>query len=210
MIGLIKKDLLIAKGNLKTLIILFIVFTLMTINGYYNFSFIPSFLSMVIMMSTFSYDQYNNTNAYITAFPNGKQNAVKSKYISTIIILIITTLLTVLITSITVYINNNININEIISLSIGTLTGVIILESILYPIIFKFGMEKSRIGIFLGVFLISGLIAFLSKKGFKITIPKNILSLLNNYYMIIIPIFVIAILFTSYIISKKIFIKKEF
>ena len=85
MLGLIKKDLLMIKGNIKTLAIIFVVFTIMAINGNGNFAFIPAFMSVMIVMSTFSYDEYNKTDGFITSLPNGKKNAVKSKYISTLI-----------------------------------------------------------------------------------------------------------------------------
>lgn len=57
MLGLIKKDLFMAKGNFKTISIIFAVFTFTAINGNQNFAFIPAFMSVMIMMSTFSYDE---------------------------------------------------------------------------------------------------------------------------------------------------------
>ena len=210
MLGLIKKDLLIVKGNIKILGLIIIVFTaLMSINGN-NLSFIPAYLSLTIIMSTFSYEQYNNTDAYIISFPNGKQNLVKSKYISTLIILIVSILLTFLIYLLTGYIKNDLNLKEVLSLSLGSIAAIIILESLLYPIIFKFGIEKARMGFFVGVFAISGIIALLDKEGFKLKIPKYIIAYLDKYYMIIIPIILIIILIVSYKISKKIYMKKEF
>ena len=87
---------------------------------------------------------------------------------------------------------------------------VILLQSIIYPFIFKYGIEKSRIGIFVGIFAITGIAAFLTKSGYTITIPQHILTLLNNYWMIIIPLITIIILFFSYKISEHLYCKKEF
>ncbi len=69
MIGLIKKDLLMTIGNLKTLGIIFVAFTLMAINGNGSLVFVPALISIMTMMTTFSYDEYNKSDAYISTLP---------------------------------------------------------------------------------------------------------------------------------------------
>lgn len=59
MLGLIKKDLLMVKSNLKVIAIILIVFGVMAIQGQGDLSFIPALTSVMIFMSTFSYDEYN-------------------------------------------------------------------------------------------------------------------------------------------------------
>ena len=78
----------------------------------------------------------------------------------------------------------------------------------MYPIIFKFGLEKARIGIFV---LIFGLIFIGELLINYINLGKALdsLSFLNNWWIIIFPLLVIIILFASYIISLKIYNKKE-
>lgn len=210
MLGLIKKDLFMAKGNFKTIAIIFVVFTFTAINGNENFAFIPAFMSVMIMMSTFSYDEYNKTDAFISTLPNGKKNAIKSKYAATLFIVFISVILTFIVCVAVGYAKNSLNMEYIISTTIGCCVGVILLQSIIYPVIFKYGIEKSRIGIFVGVFGITGIVAFLTKSGYTITIPQHILVFLNNYWMVIIPLITIMILFLSYKISEHLYCKKEF
>jgi len=182
----------------------------MAYNENFSFAFIPAFLSVTLMMNTFNYDAYNNTDAYIGALPNGKTNAVKSKYISTLLLTLLSVLITLLVLLIINYTKGNINLEETLSITLGSLTGIIILQAIIYPLIYKFGIEKSRIGLFVGIFGTSFLIAILYKIGFKLHIPKNITTFLNDYYLILIPIILIILITISYIISKKIYIKKEY
>lgn len=208
MLGLIKKDLLIAKGNLKTLAIIFVVFTFMGINGNGNFSFIPAFMSVMVMMSTFSYDEYNKTDAFIISLPNGKRNAVKAKYTSTILIILISSILTFIISMIIGYAQNNLNMENVLSATIGCCVGIILLQAVLFPLIYKFGIEKSRIGIFIGIFGITSIASILVKDGLKI--PPSLIILFNNYWMIIIPLGIIIVLFISYKISEYLYLKKEF
>ena len=121
MLGLIKKDLLIAAGNIKILAIIFVVFIFMSLEGNNNFSFIPAFISITIMMSTFSYDEYNKSDAYITSLPNGQQNAVKAKYLGALIVVIISTLITLIMSFIIGCIKNTINIEETVSITLGSI-----------------------------------------------------------------------------------------
>ena len=87
---------------------------------------------------------------------------------------------------------------------------MLILQSVLYPVIYKYGIEKSRIGIFVGVFGISSIAALLMKSDLKIQIPPAIITLLNHYWMIILPIVVVIVLLLSYKISEHLYLKKEF
>lgn len=210
MLGLIKKDLLMIKGNIKTLAIIFVVFTIMAINGNGNFAFIPAFMSVMIVMSTFSYDEYNKTDGFITSLPNGKKNAVKSKYISTLIIISVSIILTVIMTMIIGISQNSLDFKEILYTTLGCFAAMLILQSVLYPVIYKYGIEKSRIGVFVGVFGISSIAALLMKSELKIPISPTIITLLNHYWMIILPIVGVIVLLISYKISEHLYLKKEF
>ncbi len=206
--GLIKKDLFIIKNNLRTLLIMFAIFAIILTNGNSNIGFIATFLSISIMMSTFSYDEYNKFDAFAVTLPNGRKNIVASKYLATILIIVISTLLMSILTILMGIVRNNLNIEEIISSGFGCLISVFIVQSIIYPIIFKFGIEKSRIGLFVGIFLVAGIFALISKLG--IHLSDSTLSILNNYGLIIFSISSVVIMVLSYLVSKHIYLKKEF
>lgn len=106
-------------------------------------------------------------------------------------------------------IKNNLDLEKIISLMSGGLLGVIFIEALVYPLIFKYEIEKGRIGLFIGTFGIVAIIGLLSKV-IKIKIPANIISFIEHYWLIIFPILIIVMLYISYKISKKIVSKKEF
>ena len=65
MLGLIKKDLFMMKSNIKTLLIILVVYGVMAYQEQMDLSFILPFMSVMIMISTFSYDAYNNWDAYV-------------------------------------------------------------------------------------------------------------------------------------------------
>lgn len=206
--GLIKKDLLLIKSNFKLLLIMFIAFSFLLINGEDSLGFIPAFLSISIMMSSFSYDEYNKFDAYGSSFPNGKKHVVASKYITTILILLASITTTALLTALIGLAKNNLVISDIIEISIGCLIGVMIFQSVIYPVIFKYGIEKSRIGLFLGIFIIVGAAAIIMKLGWHL--PEAISSFFDSYGLIIFAILSIMLLYGSYLLSKHIYLKKEF
>ena len=78
----------------------------------------------------------------------------------------------------------------------------------MFPLIYKFGVEKGRIGIFVGIFGMALLIGFLLK-NFNVD-ANNFIVFFDKYYYLIIPITLIIVLVISYLISKKIYLKKEF
>ncbi|MBE6153873.1 MAG: ABC-2 transporter permease [Firmicutes bacterium] len=210
MLGFIKKDIIMLKSNFKTLAILIVVYIIMAFKGIMDISFILPFISVMIMISTFSYDEFNKWNSYACTLPNGRKNVVKSKYISTLLMIIITTFIVGLVSFIITYTQTQkVNYEEILSIILGTSFATILLESFMYPTIYKFGVEKARIGIFVSVFGIA-IIGGLLSNIFNFRKVLELLKLLENYIIIIIPIIMVVMLYISYKISERINLNKEF
>lgn len=209
MLGLIKKDLLMVKSNLKVIVIILIVFGIMALQEQSDLSFIPALTSVMVFMSTFSYDEYNKFDAFAISIPNGRNNVVKAKYISSLI-LVITSVAITMIASIGIgYSKNSLDWEYILSTSVGCLFACIVVETVIFPLIFKFGVEKGRIGLFIGAFAFSSIIAIIAKtKPFMI--PEYILAFLESNIILIIILVSIFLLAISYLISNKVYSKKEF
>lgn len=209
--GLIKKDFLLIKSNLKSFIVIILVFTLFSMKGEgFDVSFILPFLAIMMFISTFSWDEFNNFNAYAITLPIGRRNIVKSKHISAIIFIAIDTIIGLIISYLTTILSKNIfDIEVILSNLFGTILGLSIILAIWLPIVYKFGVEKGRIMLFVGVFAIVFLCATLSKL-FDFTSLINFLNSLDKVLFIAIPLASIAIMVISYLISVRIYLKKEF
>lgn len=91
----------------------------------------------------------------------------------------------------------------------GTMLSSVIIISLLYPIVFKFGATNGRIILFAVVFGIAG-IGTLIAQFIDMTPIINIINKLDNYLLIAIPIIYIILLGISYLISSKIYQNKEF
>ena len=208
MLGLIKKDLLMSRNTLKLYLIIFVFYIFLAINGNDSLSFIPPFVSILLMFSTFSYDNYNKFECFALSFPNGRRNLVLSKYLATIILIIGTTIITIIASLLIGISNNTINYQETFLTFFYTIMFSIIFLAIIYPFIFKFGIEKARIIIFILIFGLSFLIGALFN-----SIDTNFLTNAINfisYNYLLLPIIVIVLLIVSYLLSKHFYLKKEF
>ena len=210
MLGLIKKDFLLIKANLKSMAIIFIVYLILAFQGTFDVTFIIPLIGIMLFISTFSYDDFNNWNSYAVTLPNGRKNVVRAKYIASIILTIILAIVSLTIgIGISYTKTNSINVDEIMSSLMGTMLSSVIIISLLYPIVFKFGATNGRIILFAVVFGIAGIGALIAQ--FVDTTPIiNMINRLDSYSLIAIPIISAILLGISYLISNKIYQNKEF
>lgn len=210
MLGLIKKDFLMLKGNFKTWLILLFVYIVMVFQESMSLAFLLPFMCVVTMLSTFSYDSYNKWDAYVCSLPDGRKNSVKAKYIATLLLILVTVIITTILTIIIGYYRTKtINIESMGETIIEAIFATTLLQSIMYPTIYKFGVEKARIVIFIVVFGFALIGGVLSKYIDFESIIQG-LTFLENYTMMIIPIVIVVMLYISYKISESIYIRKEY
>ena len=209
MLGLVKKDLLMIKGNMRQVILFLVVFLILAFQENNIIVIVPVFVSMMVFITTFSYDEYNKWDAYAISLPVSRKNIVKAKYVASIILWAIALLVTVVITGIMGLFEQNINYFEMFGMILGCVFSIVLLEAIMFPLIFKFGVEKGRIGLFVGVFAIAGLLGFIFT-GIDLENATGFIEIFNKYYYILIPLVAVILLVISYFVSKKIYLKKEF
>lgn len=211
MLGLIKKDLILAKSNLKLYILLIAMYAIMAYTSDFSISVLFPLFSMLTFLMTFSYDEYNGWMAYSTALPGGRKNYVKSKYITYLIFAIIYAVLGSGILYGLSKIKEDISFTTNLEMMFGSYVGIIIMVIILFPLIFKYGVQKSRIILFIIVGAIAAGIALLGTMSDSSTIIlENLGNILNKYgiYFVIIGVPVFTAI--SYLLSSKIYMKKEF
>ena len=210
MVGLMKKDFLLIKANIKSMIIIFIVFFIFAFQGTFDIAFIVPIIGIMLFISTFSYDDFNNWNSYAVTLPDGRKNVVRAKYVASIILAVALGTLCLSISMAISYVRtNNINFDDTLSLLMGTILSSVIIISLLYPIMFKYGATNGRIIMFVMIFGIAG-IGVMLEKFIDMTFLINMINELDNYMFIAVPVIYIILLGISYLISSKIYINKEF
>lgn len=215
--GLITKDLLQLKSYKKSLIIFIFVFVITGMEqGIENAgAFISMMLTLAFGMfsiATFSYDEQAKADRYTLTLPLTRREIVLSKYVLIILSTIIGAILGIIVSCIIIYINIKTipDVQELISMALGGIMGIGIVESIQVPCIYKFGAERGRMQIFIVIAIIAFLIGGIFFLGEKMSINLSFdLSILNNILPLILIVATGVMYYISYKISYKIYSKKE-
>ncbi len=208
--GFIKKDFAMIKSNWLIVLILFILYAYLGLTGKMEISFILPFMSVVLMLSTFSYDEFNKWDAYAATLPNGRKNGVRAKYVATFLIVFLISLFTIAMALIIAYTKSTtIDYVNIFGLIGATFISTILVQSLMYPIIYKFGITKARIAIFVIVFVIA-LAGGMLLNLIDFSHFTKVTAFLSHYALIIFPLIVLLLLYGSYKISLRIATKKNF
>lgn len=215
--GLITKDLLQLKSYRKSLVIFILIFVVTGIEqgieemgGYISIMLTLAF--GMFSIATFSYDEQAKADRYIMTLPLTRKEIVLSKYVLIMLSTIVGAILGIIVSSAIVYLNLKSlpDIQELISMAIGGIFGIGIVEAIQVPCIYKLGAERGRIQIFIVIAIIAfilGGIFFLGEK-MSINLPVD-LNLINQFMPMILVVVTLLMYYISYRISCKIYSKKE-
>lgn len=216
--GLVTKDILQMKSYKRTLIIFIVIFLLSSISGEGEVS---SALTVMLTlgfgmfsMASFSYDELNKADRYILTLPVTKKDIVLSKYILVIASTLIGSITGILLGGILAFALNNqvLNVEDLLSVGLGGILGVGLIESIQIPCVYKWGAEKGRIQMMIVTALIAlvvGGIMYIAEKN-NIQFPLG--DTTNEIYSFLPLIFIVVVIlmyYISYRISYKIYDKKE-
>ena len=138
--GLLKKDLLLLKSQIKYIVMIVVICLIM---AYANsgFAYISSYLTFMgtgLVFNSFSYDMYHKEMTYLFALPFSKKEYCLEKYIYALTVTFISWLIAFLISSAT-----HINLETII-VQLAMLFSAFIYISITIPVMMKYGREKAN------------------------------------------------------------------
>lgn len=204
--GLILKDLLNLKSSFKMLgvmILFFAVAFLSQRNGVVFGIIIMMFAMMVV--TTISCDDLAKWDAYALTMPVTRKEIVLSKYL---VMALLNTLGAVL--SVIVGIVGSFFIKQSFDQEILVIVGLVyliafIFGSLIIPLIYKFGTEKARLMLFLCALLPTALMLLLEQLNVPLPTTGN-----PWIYLFLLIGFAVAGVVLSYLISLKIYHKKEF
>lgn len=203
MIGLILKDVLNLKKQARIYLILVIFYFILGIANK-NSSMFSSMMAMVavlIPITAMSYDERSKWDRYALTMPLSRATMVASKYLIGLIFLSAACLISIIVNmlfSIT-------DISEYILISLASLSAGMILMALVFPLLFKFGVEKGRILLMIVLFAPTALISLLPSVGVSLPDEETIKSFIYAG-----PIIGGVIFLASFYISLSIYRKKEF
>lgn len=215
--GLIVKDLLNLSHYKRTLLFVIIIFIGTGFSSQNTLNYLPIMLMAMIGMiglSTFSYDEISKADKYLLTLPTSKKELVKARYLLVIAMILVGAVIAFVAVIGIDYIvyKGTIEIFELISMLIGGIFGISVIEAIQIPSIYKWGAEKGRIQMFVLVIIVAALIGgviFLANQiGFQFD-NEIIITMVENFGVVLLLIFTVIMYVVSYRISCKVFSKKD-
>ncbi len=217
MTGLILKDIINLKKNVKIFAILAVLYGFMafTTSDANFFSSMFTMLIAILTLSVYSYDELAKWDVYALTMPVSREDIVRGKYIIMLLLTLLGALLGTAITTVIKIIQKD---NHFLSGVQSSLIGgaiVILFYCIAMPFITKLGVEKARL-IFFAIYLIPfGIIYFVGNavKSGDIIIPEQLITFAERLAQNAAILGLLVILFAlvvSYTISVGVYRKKEF
>lgn len=207
MFGLILKDIYCLKTYIKTLGLVLILFGFISWNMDNASVYLGSFFAMwsiMISITTFSYDHLAKWDHYARSLPLTKNEIVLSKYFFTIICCAVGILLAFFLDLIVLTIKSEpFNLLDQLQASLLCLSFALLFSSVLLPLIIKFGVEKARLLIILIATLPFILILLIEK--FNLTVNEFLVFKILYF----LPLIAIIIFGLSYFLSVSIYGKKD-
>lgn len=196
--GLLIKDFLGIKTNIKTNIFTLLIFIIMGI-ALKNVMYITMMVAVLSLNQTIialSYDEMAKWTEYSISMPVTKKEIIKEKYLFSLIILIFGFIISTVFSYFGIYLRNGIGLKELLFTNYLIFFTMALINMIILPLIYKLGVEKSRTALFgvamLPTFIVFAVLYFIPKpdpvlilkilKGFLILSPF-ILFILGNISM---------------------------
>ena len=214
--GLIIKDLCVIKNQMRSLLLILVFFVFISIiNKDATFIlFLVPFYMIMILITTFSYDEFNKWECYCNSLPLSRKEIVKAKYLlfnaTSLIVLILGILASFIIPN---FIENT-TFESIYASIIGVAFGICLVISLLIPFYYKFASQKARIMLFLTITILALIIGIITSLDiFNNVELMNIINSLNNLslgmFTLLLIIVTVIIMTISYYISVRIYNNKE-
>lgn len=177
-----------------------------------------TFMGLIFVMNTISYDEYDNGMPFLMALPVSRKMYAREKYVFGIILGLAMWLTGVALALGSWLINSgkgDCDVNEIIVTAAASIPVFVIIISLMLPIQLKFGAEKGRIALVVvaGVIFLAayGLKMITTMTGIDISGIDKVLSAISiNVLLPSLAFATVIILLISIAISSIIMEKKEF
>ena len=204
--GLLLKDFISMKRQLKVTILIVLLYAVLAIiqRSFAYLSGMVALLSIMLPITSLAYDEAAKWDKYALSMPISRKDLVWSKYCLGILSGLVGTLLSILASLCFLLPQKTITLGETLLTAFTVLECSMIILSIIMPILFRYGVEKGRI-LLMAVVCLPILIGFLWNNAGMAMPSAQTLQLIG----IVLPFLVIGIFFASVQISIRIVSQKE-
>lgn len=216
--GLLVKDfklMMLQKNFLLLILAIVIGMMIFTDDVVFPLGFL-SFVASLFTVSTISYDDFDNGNAFLFTLPITRNNYVIEKYFLGLLVGGIAWILATVLGIVATVLKDTLPVAELVQSALIILPILIVVQAIMLPFQLKFGGDKGRIAM-IGAFGVLAVISIVIVKGAEAIFNVDLVSLVDNLPTIsmgvlitIIIIIALLMLLVSMKISLSIMKKKNF
>ena len=215
--GLLVKDFKLMKGQKNFYFIMIAVAVIMAL-FFDNPSFMIGFLSFVMSLftlSTISYDEFDNGNAFLFTLPVSRTNYAVEKYCLALLLGGGAWVLSTILATVSAVIKETAAASDIAMTAVTIIPVLVVVQAVMIPFQLKFGGDKARIALIVafGLLFVVGIMIVKAAEMFGI----NIAGIIDNLPLVRMGVIVTVLIATAAIlllVSMKISIaimkKKEF
>lgn len=209
MIGLLLKDFYILRQYVKTMLLMLVIFAFISAgldNPATFFVGVIVFMSMMMTITSFSYDTLAKWDRYALSMPVTRKEVVAAKYLLSIILCLAGAAVSSLISFVVLQFRpiEGYGMTEHLYAISAIVCIALFFSAILLPMVFQFGVEKCRL-LLIAIFAApTAAVIALSKMGVSMPSEASLISALK-----LLPLFTALLYLLSYLISLKIFGRKE-
>lgn len=205
MLAYLKKDLIIISKDLKVYLPMLLILVFLIGAKFESVIFLCLFYMLMMIFTTFSYEEQSNFYSYAAALPNGRKKLVAGKYISSLVLISISLLLSLGFYFLMRNFNEVPGFSDFIKLLPIGFLFISLYISLVIPSSFKFGSNIGRIVTILVPFII----VMVGKIMDQEVIEKISEAFINTSWWIYILLGFVC-LGISYFISNAIVKNKDF
>lgn len=166
MTGLILKDFLILRKTLRSYLLILVVYAAVAFSGFWSGSFVGSFIMVMVAMlpmNVFAYDKQCNWDVYGLALPVGRTKTVAARYACVLLLCLASAAFSAVMgVALSLMGRMEESMAEyLVTCAVVLIVGMMI-NSVMLPLLYKFGSERARIMFYgvLGVIVLLGVIFF--------------------------------------------------
>lgn len=210
MTGLIVKDFIVLKHNIRFYLMLIILYAI--IGMFSNLSsFLLGMLSVLgisFILGTFGYDEAAKWDQYALSLAVTRREMVRAKYLVALILTAVTVIIGFLLTIVSQLIHGKLEFMQFMLSSGVFFVAMLLIIALMLPCMYRFGAEKGRAVMILCILAVAGLVV-LFLWGLEQTPMLNILMASPLLSVLLIVCVLLFFLSLSYHIALKIYQKKD-
>ena len=209
MIGLLLKDFYTLRQYGKTMLFMLFFFAVISAGLDNPATFFEGFfiiMSMMITITSFSYDALAKWDRYALSLPITKKDIVAGKYLLSIILCLLATIISFLISTVILKFDpvEGFGMAEHLYATGAIICAALFFSGILLPLTFQFGVEKSRIFLVAIFAAPTAAVIALDKIGIQMPTETSLLAFAK-----LLPFLIIIFYLLSYLLSVRIYSSKE-